>query len=96
MHIDILFVNKNPFLISKSDTIDYINVRRLKNKSKINIAEALQFINQQYKNRGFNITVVYADNEFDFDIIKNSCPKVVFEICAAEEHVQKLKGAFEP
>ena len=87
MAIDILFINRIPFLICISEGLSFIHIRRLKSRSKSNIANALKLIKKQYNARGFSINVIKADNEFDTEDISTVFPSAIFEICAANEHV---------
>ena len=91
LFIDIMFVNKIPFLLVKSEGINHIFAHRLRSRSKQNIAKSLRFIKSKYQNRGFVISIVYADNEFDHDVIKSEIPGAIFDICAAGEHVPAIE-----
>ena len=46
-----------------------------------------------YFSRGFVITDMYADGEFNFDSIKHGILPVALNICAAGEHVPKIERA---
>ena len=83
LHIDIMFVNKIPFLVCKSDSVvNHLKSHFLPSRSKSNICKKLKLVRGMYHRRGFNIGVVYADNEFDFDEVKSSFQSSSWEICA--------------
>ena len=91
LFVDIMFVNRIPFLLVKSEGINHIFSHRLRNRTKTNIAKSLQYIKNKYENRGFRIKVIYADNEFDHDVIKSVLPGATFDVCAAGEHVPAIE-----
>ena len=91
LFIDIMFVNKIPFLLVKSEGINYIHAHILRTRRKSCIAKALRHIKQKYKSRNFSIKTIYADNEFDHDTIKSEFPGTLFEICAAGDHVPAIE-----
>ena len=86
-----MFVNRIPFLLVKSEGINHTFAHRLRNRTKTNIAKSLQYIKNKYEKRGFKIKVIYADNEFDHDVIKSVLPGATFDICAAGEHVSAIE-----
>ena len=94
MFIDIMFVNKIPFLLCKSDGIvNHCQAHFLSSRGKANIFKKLNLVRRMYEKRGFQIDVVRADNEFDFNEVKSSFPNSTWEICAKGEHVPIIERA---
>ena len=93
LSIDILFINKFPFLITHGSPVNYLSESKLKNRTKQKISNQLRIIHNKYKGRGFNITLLFGDNEFDHDKIREEMSGIVFDICAANEHIPVVERA---
>ena len=91
LFIDIMFVNRLPFLIVKSDGIEHIYVRHLRGRGKKEIANSMKLIINKYQTRGFDVTTIFADNEFENEIIQGEFPGIKFEICAANQHTPEIE-----
>ena len=92
LYIDIMYVNRIPFLLCKSD--DIVNHRKvffLSSRGKIKIYKRLKLIRLMYEKRGFKVNIIHADNEFDFNEVKSSFPNSTWEICARGEHVPTIE-----
>ena len=63
--MDIFFVNKIPFFLTLSRKICFTAVNHLANRKVPEIFEAFKEIYQYYLHRGFRITTVHADGEFE-------------------------------
>jgi hypothetical protein len=64
MAIDIFFVNKIPFLLTLSRNIYFSTVTHLAEQKSGTIFKAFSNIYKYYREHGFQINVVTADNEF--------------------------------
>ena len=64
MAIDIFFVNKIPFLLTLSRNIYFTTVTHLADQKSGTIFKAFSSIYKYYREHGFQINVVTADNEF--------------------------------
>jgi len=62
---DIFFVNKIPFFLTLSRKILFMTVNHLANRTVPNIFKAFKEVYQYYLQRGFRITTVHADGEFE-------------------------------
>ena len=62
--LDILFVNKIPFLLTLSQKICFTAVNHIANRTFPQIFSAFKEIYQYYMHRGFRITRVQSDREF--------------------------------
>jgi len=87
LSVDILFVNKIPFLVCHGGPVNHLYVHRLRNRTKSEIAKKLKIIKSKYSGRGFAINVVHGDNEFNHETIMSVFPSAIIEICGANEHV---------
>ena len=56
LFMDIFYVNRIPFLITKANKVNYITVSHLKNRSKNLIIKAINMVKRTYLTRGFIIT----------------------------------------
>jgi hypothetical protein len=63
--IDIMFVNHIPFFLSISKNIRFITAEVLDNRKLGSLVNALQRINGIYRKRGFCITNIFSDGEFE-------------------------------
>ena len=60
------------------------------NRKKGNTAIFKEYIEDLFC-RGFIVTDMYADGEFNFDSIKHGILPVILNICATGEHVPKIE-----
>ena len=67
LYVDIMYVNGLPFLISKSGKIIFLASTFLKSRSAKNLLNAISRHCNKYENRGFKITDVHGNNEFDIE-----------------------------
>ena len=91
IYMDFFYVNKMPFLHTKSDKLNYLTVIQTKSRSKTEIINELQKITNMYKRRGFLITKYHGDNEFNMDDLKEKLRPGILNICANEEHVHVIE-----
>ena len=64
LDIDILFVNKTPFLLEISRNIGFIHYRPMSRNVTEQIQKAMKQINFDYQARGFNVVTAFGDGEF--------------------------------
>jgi hypothetical protein len=63
--IDIMFVNKLPFFITLSREIKFGTVESIPNRQVATIRNCLEKVVRLYKNRGFTVSSILADSEFE-------------------------------
>ena len=63
--IDLLFVNKIPFLLAKSRDIGFIHCKAILSKHDKQVQNGLQSIILDYQSRGFKIVSVFGDGAFE-------------------------------
>ena len=90
---DIFFVNKIPFFLTLSRKICSTAVTHLANRMVPQIFKAFKEIYQYYLHRGFRITTVHADGEFEplkamIDILPGG---PVVNLASANQHVPEIE-----
>ena len=65
LDIDILYVNKTPFLLAISRDIGFIHCRPMSCNVTKQIQNAMKQITLDYQARGFNEVTAFGDSEFD-------------------------------
>jgi hypothetical protein len=90
---DIFFVNKNQFFLTLSRKITFTAVNHLADRTVLKIFKAFKEIYQYYLQRGFQITVVHADGEFEpLKPLLDSIPGApMVKLASANEHVPKIE-----
>ena len=91
--MDIFYVNRIPFLITKENIVNYITVSHLKNRSKTLIIKSINMVKRTYLTRGFKISDYHSDNEFDNDDIRLILLSGQLQVCAQGEHVPRIERA---
>ena len=91
LYIDIFYVNGMPFFHTKSGKLNFLSVQYLSSRRLTEIINGLDIVIAKYEERGFKITDIHGDPEFDSDILRNSFPEKNFHIYTQGEHV----GIFE-
>jgi len=87
LYIDNFFVNGNTFLHTKSKDVNYITINKLNSRRKNDIKKKLRRILGMYATRGFIVTDVFADGEFDNEDYQELFLPATLHICAKGEHV---------
>ena len=87
LSLDIMFVNKIPFLVTSSCNIHFSTVESLPNHQVGTVATYLKKVIRLYHNRGFHITSITCDPEFE--ALRPSFP--MLNCCMAGEHVPEIE-----
>ena len=85
--IDIMFINKVAFLITTSRNLKFGTVEAISNRQITTIIAKLKSVCQIYHHRGFRVTVILGDPEFE--PIQTTFPQL--NCCAADEHVPDIE-----
>ena len=91
LDIDILFVNKTPFLLTISRNIGFIHCRPMSLNVTKKIQNAMKQITLDYQAKGFNVVTAFGDGEFDHRI--RSELHIDLDICAADSLVPRAENA---
>ena len=65
MYIDIFYVNRIPFFLSKTGKLNFLSVTKLKSRSSREITNSIEQDRNKHEQRGFEITEIHGDNEFN-------------------------------
>jgi hypothetical protein len=90
--IDIMFVNRIPFFLSISKNIRFITAEVLNNCTLNSLVKALKRIYGIYRKRGFRITNILGDGEFECTrgTIATDL-RSELNICGKDEHVPDIE-----
>ena len=91
LYVDILFVNGDPYLHTKSKDLNYVTISRLNSCKVRNIKKKLKRVIIRYLSRGFIITDVFGDNEFQTDTYEDLFAPATLHICSKGEHVPRIE-----
>jgi hypothetical protein len=91
--VDIFFVNKIPFFLTLSRKICFTAVNHLADRTVPQIFAAFKEIYQYYLQRGFRITTVHADGEFEpLKTLIESLPSgPLVNLASSNEHVPEIE-----
>jgi hypothetical protein len=88
---DIFFVNKNMFFITRSHHIQFTTIESIPNREATSLMPAITKVQQIYSGRGFTISLLQADGEFEFLRGPLSALNISLNTAGNDEHV----GAIE-
>ncbi|GAX11354.1 hypothetical protein FisN_22Lu047 [Fistulifera solaris] len=89
---DVMFVNRIPFLITISRYIKFGTVEMIRNRTAKTLLNGIEQVYGHYLKRGFKITHLLMDNEFEplrGDLA--SSMKIELNAAAADEHVPEIE-----
>ena len=87
LFIDVIYVNKIAFFVSKTKDVNFIIVTTLKSRSATQLINAVNDHIDKYESRGFEITDVHGDNEFNFPGFERAIRPSLLHKYAKNEHV---------
>ena len=87
LSMDIMFMNKLPFLVTSSRNLPFSMVESLPNCQVATVTTCLKKVIRMYHHRGFPVTSITCDPEFE--VLQPSFP--MLNCCAADEHVPEIK-----
>ena len=89
---DFFFVNGNIFLHTKSQKVNFLTFKHCTSRSLRTIITALEKVMHQYDCRGFNITDMHADKEFDKTELKHFCSLHCYIFMEEKNILGSLRG----
>jgi hypothetical protein len=89
MAIDIMFVNKIPFLVTCGQGVRFGTIENLKNQQVTTVASALDTVIHLYHQWGLVVGTINADGKFE--PLQEVLTSVSFNLCAKEEHVPEIE-----
>ena len=93
MYIDIFYVNRIPFFLSKTGKLNFLSGTKIKSRIGREIINAIEQDINKHEQRGFDITDMHGDNEFNIRSLRYFLQPINLHIYAKEEHVGFLKNA---
>ena len=82
LYIDIFYINGNAFFHAKAKLVDFITIQKLHNRKRNTIKRIIERLKIMYNSRGFLITDVFANNEFDNEEYEQIIMPARLHICA--------------
>lgn len=95
LHVDIFFVDKEPFLLTKSTPLTLLMITHIKSRKKKDIESALILIINDYSAHGFKITIILCDREGAVAACEQMFQSrgIIFNPADAEKHVPTIERA---
>jgi hypothetical protein len=90
--IDLMFVNRIPFFISISQKIHFITAEAIDNRKQPSLESALKRIYGVCRKRGFRITMILGDSEFE--CLRGTIAtdlRSELNVCAEDEHIPDIE-----
>jgi len=87
--VDIMFVNKVPFLLTLARGLQIATVEELDNRQVTTVQRKISNTISKYEHRGFKIDTIMADEEFA--PLTELMPTENFNICGADDHVPEIE-----
>ena len=90
LSVDILFVNRIPFLATISKYIHYGTIQALQNMKIPTIEDGIESVLRTYGNRGFHVKTIHVDLQFKALKDRNKL-SLRTNVCSREEHVPEIE-----
>ena len=96
LDIDVMYINKIPFLVVVSKSIGMIHYISVMNKDNKRVSNTLTSIISQYNGRGFKVSTIHGDGAFDSlkDWAMNT-HKVQLTVCGADGRIPQAENAIK-
>jgi hypothetical protein len=90
---DIMYVNKLPFFVTISRHIKFSTAEFLSNQKTPTIVIAIKHLHQMYAKRGFQVTTLLMDGQFNKDNLDGEIAAfgITLNVVAADEHVPEVE-----
>ena len=93
IYIDIFYVNKLAFFVSKSRKVNFVYVTVLKSRSAKSLIDAINDHVHKYEARGFEISDIHGDDEFNFPAFERAVRPAILHKYAKNEHVGFIENS---
>ena len=87
--MDIMFINRLPFLVRISRRLKFTRVEYLSSKNKIALVNSINKIVSCYRSHGFHVGTMFIDPEFQF--LEEKVVSTTFNTTGARDHVPEVK-----
>lgn len=88
--VDVMFVNKVPFLVSLSKNIHYVTANPLDNMKIVTLEHTIGHILRKYAVQGFNVIVIHVDIQFKALRDRAKLLKTI-NVVSRDEHVPDIE-----
>jgi hypothetical protein len=89
--VDIMYVNKLPFLVTISRKIKFATIELLTNRQAETIGKSVTDVMRLYGSRGFLVNMTHADGEFEVLRGKLALSGSGLNVCSNDEHVPEIE-----
>ena len=83
------------FFLSKIGKLNFLSVTKLKSRSCREITNAIERDWNKHEQRGFEITDIHGENEFNIQLLRDFLQPINLHIYAKEEHVGFIDNAIK-
>ena len=80
-----------PFIHTKSHQVNFLTVRPTRSTTKKQILRNMNKVIGIYMKRGFRLTDVHGDNEFDPEDLRELLAPAELHICGRDEHIPQIE-----
>ena len=91
LFVDYFYVNGLCFLLTHTDKLGFLTATLCERTGGAEAIRALEHVVDIHSRRGFAITNIHGDNEFNSKKLHQGLPDLFFASCAAEEHVPQAE-----
>ena len=88
--VDVMFVNRVPFLVSQSRGLNFLTVEFLPGRTAKSLAARIEQIRHLYARGGFTVGTILMDNEFEK--LRPLVPGININTTVAKEHVPEIEA----
>jgi hypothetical protein len=89
--VDVMYVNRIPFLMTVSRHIKFGTAEMLKSESDASLLDAIKHVKKAYATRGFKLTYVLADGQFESLRADLTDLGIALNCVSRDEHVIKIE-----
>ena len=89
--VDIMYVNKLPFLVTLSRAVKFGTIEFLNNRREDTIGQCIKNVMRLYGSRGFLVTMTHADGEFEVLRSTLAAAGSGLNVCSHDEHVPEVE-----
>ena len=91
LFIDIMYMNKIPFLVTISCKLKFRTIEMLANRREDTVGKCVTNVMHLYGSRGFLVTMTHADGEFEAICGSLAATGSGLNVCSNDEHVPEIE-----
>ena len=93
LYTNFVYINNKPFLHTKSSKLQFTTIQPSSDRSTNSIIQGLKTVINLYQKRGFKVTDIHGDNEFNIESLHSELLPITVHIYAPDEHVHEIQRA---